>query len=389
MKKIYMDHQAAMPVDKRVLEYASQFLTGNFTNPSSQYSLGLEAREVVEEARKNVAGLINAEAPKNIIFTGSATESSNLAIRGAAYRNAEKMGRKVVSSEIEHMSVLNPIKELGKNGFETVLVPVDEYGIVDLEQLEKTVTEGTVLTSVMLANNEIGTIEPVKEISEIVHARGSLLHVDAVAAAGRIPIDVQAEGIDLLTLSSNDLYGPRGAGALYVRKGVKLQSVMPGGGQEKGLRSGSENVFAIAGMGEAAKIAAAEMVDESARLMKIRDGLIAGLLKVEQTYLTGHPVNRLPHHVSVRFAAIEGEGILLWLDRSGIQVSTGSACSSQTLQASHVLLAMGLQHEDVHGSVVMTLGRSSNADDIDFVVKTATDTVDRLRQMSPVWSSRK
>ncbi|MBU8920421.1 MAG: cysteine desulfurase [Bacteroidales bacterium] len=389
MKNIYMDHQAAMPVDERVIEFASQFLTGNFTNPSSQYSLGLEASEAVEKAREKIASLINAESSKNIIFTGSATEASNLAIRGAAYRNADKMGRKVVASEIEHMSVLNPVKELGKNGFETKLVPVDEFGIIDLEKLDEIVDDGTVLTSVMLANNEIGTIEPVREISEIVHTNGSLLHVDAVAAAGRIPIDVRADGIDLLTLSSNDLYGPRGAGALYVKKGVKLQSVMPGGGQEKGLRSGSEDVFAIVGMGEAAKIAAEEMQNESARLMKIRDGLIAGLLKVEQTYLTGHPVNRLPHHVSVRFTAIEGEGILLWLDKAGIQVSTGSACSSQTLQASHVLLATGLQHEDVHGSVVMTLGRSSSADDIDYVVKTATDTVDRLRQMSPVWSGRK
>ncbi|MCK4537715.1 MAG: cysteine desulfurase [Candidatus Krumholzibacteria bacterium] len=389
MKNIYMDHQAAMPVDERVMKFASRFLTGNFMNPSSQYSLGLEARGAVEAARENIASLINAETSKNIIFTGSATEASNLAIRGAAYRNADKIGRKVVATEIEHMSVLNPIKELSKNGFETVLVPVDKYGIVDLEKLKEAVTEGTVLTSVMLANNEIGTIEPVREISEIVHAAGSLLHVDAVAAAGRIPIDVQVDGIDLLTLSSNDLYGPRGAGALYVRKGVKLQSVMPGGGQEKGLRSGSEDVFAIAGMGEAARIAAEEMVDESARLMKIRDGLIAGLLKIEQTYLTGHPVNRLPHHVGVRFTAIEGEGILLWLDKAGIQVSTGSACSSQTLQASHVLLATGLQHEDVHGSVVMTLGHSSSADDIDYVVKTVTDTVDRLRQMSPVWSGRK
>ncbi|HSG27360.1 MAG TPA: cysteine desulfurase family protein [Candidatus Krumholzibacterium sp.] len=388
MKRIYLDHQAAMPVDPRVVEAALPWLSDRFANPSSQYSAGIEAREAVEEARSSVSALIGGSGSGKIVFTSGATEASNLAIRGAAYRNAEKKGRKVLASAIEHMSVLNPVKELQKNGFDTALVPVDASGTVDLDRLADMVTEDTVVTSIMLANNEIGTIQPIREISRIVREKGSFLHVDAVAAAGRIPIDVEEDGIDLLTLSSNDLYGPLGAGALYVRKGVALQSVMPGGGQEKGLRSGTENVFAIVGMGEAARLASAEMKDESARLAGIRDRYIEGLLGIEETYLTGHPGNRLPHHASVRFTAIEGEGILLWLDRAGIQVSTGSACSSQTLQASHVLLALGLEHEEVHGSMVLTLGRTSSMDDVDYVVKNAGETVGRLRQMSPVWNTR-
>ena len=343
----------------------------------------------MEEARGKIAALVNAGAPNNIILTGGATEANNLAVRGAAYRNADKIGKKAVCSAIEHMSVLNPIKELKKNGFETELAPVDGHGLVDLNKLAEIAVSGTVVTSVMYANSEIGTIQPVREIGKIVRSAGSIFHVDATAAAGRIPIDVEADGIDLLTISSSDLGGPRGAGALYVRPGVKLQAVMPGGGQERGLRSGTENVFAIAGMGEAARLAALEMNEESARLTEMRDALISGLLGIEETYLTGHPEKRLPHHASVRFTAIEGEGILLLMDRAGIQVSTGSACSSQTLQASHVLLAIGLKHEEVHGSMVLTLGRSNEIADVPYVVATSAETVARLRTMSPVWNRNK
>jgi cysteine desulfurase len=276
------------------------------------------------------------------------------------------------------------MKDLQKNGWTFNTIPVDNYGIVDLSKLEKLLNKNTVVTSIMYANNEIGTIEPIKEISEIVHEKGKYLHVDATAAAGRIPIDVQKDGIDLLTLSSNDLYGPHGAGALYVKPGVKIQSVMPGGGQERGLRSGTENIYAIAGMGEAAKIMKNEMKDESSRLSKIRDKFISEITKFENTYLTGHPTQRLPHHASFRFSHIEGESILLNMDMYGIQIATGSACSSKTLEPSHVLLAIGLKHEEAHGSMVMTLGRSNKMEQVPKIVKAVDETVKRLRQLSPL-----
>jgi cysteine desulfurase len=383
MPRIYLDHASSMPVDPRVLEFSKPFLSSFHGNPSSLHSVGLEARRAVEESRKKIAELIHAENENTIIFTGGATEANNLAVKGTALRNINQ-GKVVVASAIEHMSVLNPMKELQKNGFTFTTVPVDTTGIVDLKKLEAMLTKQTVLTSVMYANNEIGTIEPIREISTLVHEKGMYLHVDAVAAAGRIPIDVQKDGIDLLTLSSNDLYGPQGAGALYVKPGVKLQSVMLGGGQERGLRSGTENLFAIAGMGEAARIAHQEMQQESNRLISIRDKLIKEILKIEQSYLTGHPMQRLPHHASFRFSYIEGESILLNMDMYDIQVSTGSACSSKTLEPSHVLLAIGLKHEEAHGSMVLTLGHTTTMDDVQPVSKATHETVQRLRKLSPM-----
>ena len=384
MERIYLDHAAAMPVDPRVLSFAERYLKADFGNPFALYSVGLDAKRAVEEARAEVAELINAESPARIVFTGSATESNNLAIKGTALRNIGK-GKKVAASAIEHMSVLNPMKELQKTGFEFNLIPVDASGLGDPENVKELVTKDTTVTSIMYANNEIGTIEPIKEISEIVHEKGLYLHVDATAAAGRIPIDVQRDGIDLLTLSSNDLYGPRGAGALYMKPGVKLQSILPGGGQERGLRSGTENVFAIVGMGEAARIAKAEMAQESTRLSGIRDELVKEILQIEEAYLTGHPTQRLPHHASFRFSRIEGESIQLNMDTLyQIQVSTGSACSSKTLEPSHVLLAIGLKHEEAHGSMVMTLGRSNTPEEIPRITKAVTETVQRLRALSPL-----
>jgi cysteine desulfurase len=383
MEKIYLDHASYMPVDSRVLEFAEPYLSEGFGNPSSLHSKGLTAKKVMEEARKKVAEFINAEKENTIIFTSGATESNNLAIRGAAQRNVGK-GKDVCASAIEHMSVLNPMKELQKSGFNFSLIPVDENGIVDLGKLDEIVTKDTTVTSVMYANNEIGTIEPIEEISKIAHEKGMYLHVDATAAAGRIPIDVQKDGIDLLTLSSNDLYGPRGSGALYIKPGVKVQSVMPGGGQERGLRSGTENLFAIAGMGEAAKIAKDEMESESSRLMKIRDELIQEVLKVEETFQTGHPTKRLPHHASFRFSHIEGESILLNMEMYGIAVATGSACTSKTLEPSHVLLAIGLSHEESHGSMVMTLGKSNSPEQVPSIVEAVGETVERLRELSPL-----
>ncbi len=383
MERIYLDHASSMPVDPRVLEYAKRFLMIDFGNPSSLHSSGLEARRELEEARASIAELINAESEKCIIFTSGATEANNLAIKGTALRNPVK-GKKLAASAIDHMSVLNPMKELQKNGYELKLIPVDSTGILDIKSLRNTLSEETVLTSIMYANNEIGTIEPIKEISEIVHEKGSYLHVDATAAVGRIPVDVQDDGIDLLTISSNDIYGPPGAGALYVKPGVKIQSILPGGGQERGIRSGTENLFAIAGMGEAARIVKSEMNAESRRLTLIRDELIKGILKIDESYLTGHPSKRLPNHASFRFSRIEGESILLSMDMYGIPVSTGSACSSKTLEPSHVLLAIGLKHEEAHGSMVLTLGRGNTMDEVLRVVEASKNTVNRLRMLSPL-----
>lgn len=383
MGRIYLDHASAMPVDSRVFEFAKPFLLEDFGNPSSLYSLGLTAKGAIEDARKKIVDFINAENERSIIFTGGATEANNLAIRGVALRNI-KDGKGVIASAIEHISVINPMKDLQKNGYTFNQVPVDSNGIVDLDELKNLLTKDTVATSIMYANNEIGTIEPIKEISKIVHEKGYYLHVDATAAAGRIPIDVQKDDIDLLTLSSNDLYGPKGAGALYIKPGIKVQSVLPGGGQERGLRSGTENVFAIAGMGEAAKIAQREITDESPRLQKIRDKIIKEILEIEEAYLTGHPKVRLPHHASFRFNHIEGESILLNMDMYDIQIATGSACSHKTLEPSHVLLAIGLKHEEAHGSMVITLGRSNNLEQVPIIVKAVKDTVQRLRQLSPL-----
>ncbi len=383
MRQIYLDHASAMPIDPRVLEFAKRYVTNDFGNPSSLHSAGLTAKRAIEDARQRVAELINAEDETCIIFTSGATESNNMAIKGTALRNIRK-GKRVAASAIEHISVLNPAKEFQKSGFELTLIPVDQTGIVDIGKLADILTEDTTVTSIMYANNEIGTIEPIQEINEIVHEKGLYLHVDTTAAAGRIPIDVQNDGIDLLTLSSNDMYGPQGCGALYIKPGVKLQPVLPGGGQERGLRSGTENLFAIAGMGEAARIAKDEMGQESERLKGMRDKLIDEISKIEESYLTGHPTQRLPHHASFRFSRIEGENILLNMDMYNIQVATGSACTSRTLEPSHVLLAVGLKHEEAHGSMVMTLGRSNNAEEIPIITKAVKETVQRLRMLTPM-----
>ena len=384
MKRIYLDHASSMPADPRVLEFATPYLTKKMGNPSSLHSASLTAKESIEDARKKIAEFINAENEKSIIFTGSATEANNLAIRGTALRNIAQ-GKTVVASAIEHISVLNSMKSLQKNGFTFNIIPVDSTGIIDLGKLESLLTKDSVVTSIMYANNEIGTIEPIKKISEIVHERGMYLHVDATAAAGHIALDVQNDGIDLLTLSSNDLYGPQGAGALYIKPGVKLQPVIIGGWQERGLRSGTENIFAIAGMGEAARIIQNEMTQENKRLKKIRDKLIDEILQIDETYLTGHPTKRLPHHASFRFSHIEGESILLNMDMYNIQIATGSACSSKTLEPSHVLLAIGLKHEEAHGSMVITLGRSNTFEEIPLITKAVQETVQRLRKLSPLY----
>lgn len=381
--RIYLDHAAAMPVHPGVARFARRFTESFAGNPSTIYREGLFAQEALAEAREKVAALIGAGDPASIIFTSGATESNNIAIRGAALRN-KKTGKMVVTSTIEHISVLNPAKDLQKSGFTFTQVPVDRFGFIDLDALGAAVTPETVVTSVHYANNEIGTVQPIREVAEIVHDRGGFLHADATDAAGRIPINVGRDGIDLLTLSGNQLGGPDGVGALYIRPGVRVQPVLVGGGQERGLRPGTENVFGIACMGEAARLAGEEMPEESPRLVAIRDRLIAGITGIEEAFLTGHPAERLPHHASFRFSRIEGESIQLAMNALGIAVATGSACTSRTLEASHVLLAIGLAHDEAHGSMVATLGRRNSLDEVPRVVNAARETVKRLRAITPL-----
>jgi len=379
-----MDYTAGTPVDPRVIEAMKPYLNQIYGNPSSIHSWGNEARGALEEARAKVAALMGAKKSEEILFTSGGTESNNLAIKGVAHRNRDK-GNHIVTTTIEHMSVMNTCKHLTKQGFNVTYVPVDKHGVVDISSLEKAVTDKTILVSVMYANGEIGTIEPIREIGEIVHQRKALFHVDAVAAAGQVPINVEEENIDLLSVSSNDMYGPRGVGALYVKTGTRIEPIVHGGGQERGLRSGTENIPAVVGMGEAAEIAKTEMRTEGQRLVRLRDKFIKGVLEtIPSSYLNGHPTQRLPNNVNVRFSYIEGESLILSLDMLGVACSSGSACTSKTLEPSHVLLAIGLAHEEAHGSLLFTLGRQNTEEDVDYVLGALPDVVKRLRAISPL-----
>jgi cysteine desulfurase len=379
-----MDNSAGRHVDARVIEEMLPYMKSSFGNPSSLHTFGQEAKHALEEARVRIAELIQAEGKESIIFTSGATESNNLAIKGVAHRNRDR-GTRIITSSIEHMSVVNTCKFLTTKGFEAAFLPVDKYGFVNLEGLEKELSDKTVLVTVAYANGEIGTVQPIKEISKMVHSKNAYLHVDATAACGQIPIDVKGEGIDLLTVSSNDMYGPRGVGALYIKDGVRVEPLLHGGGQERGLRSGTENVAGIVGFGKAAEIAKKEMHIERERLVKLRDRMIDGLLKpILYSFLNGHPTKRLPDNVCVRYSFIEGESMLLSLDLAGVFASSGSACTAKTLQPSHVLLAIGLKHEEAHGSLMFTLGRQSNEEEVDYAVSLMPNIVRRLRQMSPL-----
>lgn len=383
-RRVYMDHAAGMPVDPRVLETMKLFFINKYGNPSSIHSWGNEARKALEDARAKIAALIGAQKPQEIYFTSGGTESNNLAIKGVAFRNKDKK-KHIVTTTIEHMSVINSCKSLMKGGFNVTKIPVDRDGIVDVQSLDRAVTDQTILVSVMYANGEIGTIQPIKQIGEIVHRNGAFLHVDAVAAANQVPINVEDENIDLMSISSNDMYGPRGVGALYVKTGIRIQSIIQGGGQERGLRSGTENIPAIVGMGEAAKIAKVEMKTESERLARLRDRLVKGVVEtIPSSFLNGHLTQRLPNNASIRFSYIEGESLILSLDMMGIACSSGSACTSKTLEPSHVLIAIGLKHEEAHGSLLFTLGKQNTEEDVDFVLKVLPDIVKRLRAISPL-----
>lgn len=384
MKRVYMDHAAGYPVDDRVLREMLPFFKEQYGNPSSVHSMGVEAKSAVEHARGIVAQFVGAENPREIVFTSGATESNNLAIKGVAYRNKAK-GNHIISTTIEHMSVLNTLKSLEKEGFEVTLVPVDKYGLVDPRKIESSVTGKTILITLGYANGEIGTIQPIAEIGKVATSKKVVLHVDAVAAAGKVPINVKNEQIDLMTMSSNDLYGPRGVGALYVDEGVRIQPIIQGGGQELGLRSGTENVAGIVGMGKATEFANAEMKDEGKRLTKIRDKLVKGLTEgVDHAYLNGHLTKRVPNIANVRFSYIEGESMILNLDMIGVSVSSGSACTSKKLEPSHVLTGIGLKHEEAHGSLQFSLGKSNTESDADYVVENLPPMVRNLRAMSPL-----
>jgi cysteine desulfurase len=383
-RRIYMDYSAGKPVDPRVTDAMLPFFNSSFGNPSSVHTLGQEAKQALQNSREVVAKLINSQTPEAIVFTSGATESNNLAIRGTAGRNKSR-GNKILTSSVEHMSVVNPCKLMIRNGFQVIFLPVDKFGVLDLEKLESELDDQTTLVSIVYANPEIGTIEPIKEISKIVHAKKAFLHVDATAAYGQVPIDVKDENIDLLTMSSNDMYGPKGVGALYIKPGTSIEPVNQGGGQERGLRSGTENIPGIVGFAKAAEIAKNEMANESQRLTLLRNNLIKGLIEpIPYSYLNGHPTQRLPDNVSVRYSFIEGESILLSLDIMGVYASSGSACAAKTLQPSHVLLALGLQPEDAHGSLMATLGRENTQEDVDKLTSIMPDIVKRLRDMSPL-----
>jgi cysteine desulfurase len=383
-KRVYMDYSAGKPVDPRVIEELLPYMRSLYGNPSSLHAFGQEAKNALEEARAKVAQLINAEKKESIIFTSGATESNNLAIKGIAYRYKDR-GTRIITSSVEHMSVVNPCKFLTTKGFEAVFLPVDQYGFVNLEALEKELTDKTVLVTMVYANGEIGTIEPIRDISKIVHSKNTYLHVDATAANGQVPIDVKNDGIDLLSLSSNDMYGPKGVGALYIKEGIRVEPSLHGGGQERGLRSGTENIPGIIGFGKAAEIARTEMQTEGERLVKLRDRLIKGLLEpTRYSFLNGHATKRLSNNVSVRYSFIEGESMLLSLDIMGVAASSGSACTAKTLEPSHVLLAIGLKHEEAHGSLMFSLGKQNTEEEADYVISLMPGIVKRLRSMSPL-----
>ena len=381
---IYLDYQAAKPVDVRVVSEMTIYFNNKFANPSSLHCDGDEATDALIESRQKVADFINAPNASDIIFTSSATESNNLALIGSAMRNKKK-GNHIIISEIEHISILNIAKYLERQGFKVSRVPVDQFGIIRLDKLEKLITDQTILISISTASNEVGSLQPIEEISEIAAKKNILFHTDAVASESVIPIDVQEVSIDMITLSSNEIYGPRGVGTLYLKKGVRVNPIIIGGGQERGLRSGSENVPGIVGFAKAAEIMKAEINTEALRLKNMRDKLIQEILnKVPNSYLNGHPEKRLPNNAHFRFDYIEGESLILSLKDQKIAAATGSACSSKTLEPSHTLISMGLLHEEAHGSLLYTLGRFTKEADVDKAIEVLPGIVKRLRLLSPL-----
>ena len=381
-KIIYMDHAATTYAAPEVVAEMLPYFSDCFGNPSSVYSVGAKSKSAIEEARTKIATVLNAE-PEEIFFTSGGTEADNWALKGVAFANQRK-GKHIITTKIEHHAIHHAADWLAQQGFEITYVGVDEYGMVSPAEIEKAIREDTILISVMYANNEVGTIQPIAEIGKIAHEHGILFHTDAVQAAGHIPIDVKAENIDLLSLSGHKFYGPKGVGALYIRKGVRIQNFIHGGAQERKRRAGTENVPGIVGLGTALARAAAEIPEENARLLALRGRLISELLKLPATKLNGHPEKRLPNNVNITFEYIEGESVLLFLNMKGICASTGSACNSASLEPSHVLTSMGVPAGSAHGSIRLTIGERTTEEDVEYVIKELTEIVKKLRSMSPL-----
>lgn len=385
---IYFDHAATTPLKKEVLDEMMPYLTEQYGNPSTIYKLGREAKKAIELARERVAKALNAEV-QEIFFTSGGTESDNWALKGVAFANKDK-GKHIITTAIEHHAVLHPLKYLEGLGFEVTYVPVEPNGIVDPQKVKDAIRDDTILISVMLANNEIGTIQPVKEIAKIAKEKGIIVHTDAVQAVGQIPVDVKDLGVDLLSLSAHKFYGPKGVGALYIKKGTRIHPFSHGGAQERNRRAGTENVAGIVGLGKAIELATTNLSEYANKLQKLRDKLIDGVLsKIDYVRLNGDKVNRLPNNANFSFEFIEGESLLLMLDMKGIAASSGSACTSGSLDPSHVLLAIGLEHEIAHGSLRITLGEDNTEEDIDYLLEVLPEIVSRLREMSPLYEKVK
>jgi cysteine desulfurase len=381
-KTVYLDYAATTPVDPRVLKVMFPYFSERFGNTMSLHSLGQEAKQALEQSRKTVANLIGAK-PQEVFFTSSATESNNLALKGVALANRNK-GNHVIISSIEHPCIMESAKWLEKQGFKITRLKVDKYGLVNPQDVKKAIRKDTVLVSVIHASNEIGTIQPIKEIAEICKQKGVLFHTDASQSLGKIPVNVKIMNIDLLTGSSHKMYGPKGAALLYISQGVKIEPILHGGGHEQGLRASTVNVPAIVGFAKACEICQGQMKQESLRLAKLRDRIIGKVLKeISFSYLNGHPSKRLPNNINFRFSFIEGESLVLSLDFKGICASTGSACSSAKLQASHVLLAIGLKPQDAHGSLRLSLGRWTTTKETEYLLKVLPEEIKILRRTSP------
>ena len=384
MRKVYLDNAATTALSPKVLEQMMPYLTTIYGNPSSPHSFGQEARKGVDHARDQVAKALNA-LPEEIIFTGCGTESDNTVLFGVAERYAKK-GNHIITTNVEHHAILHTCEALEKRGVEVTYLPVDENGMVTAEQGANAITDKTILVSIMFANNEVGTIMPIAEVGKACRERGVLFHTDAVQAVGHVPIDVKAMNIDMLSLSAHKFHGPKGVGALYMKKGIRLPSYVMGGAQERNRRAGTENVAGIVGLGAAIALATQTLEESAARMTKLRDKLIAGIAqRIPEVKLNGHPTMRLPNNVNYSIKYIEGESILLMLDMNGIAASSGSACTSGSLDPSHVLLALGLSHEVAHGSVRLTLSDETTEEDIDYVLDVLPKVAERLRAMSPLY----
>jgi len=384
VRNVYLDHAATTPAHPKVVEAMLPYFTDKFGNPSNLHDIGREAKNAIDDARAKTAALIGAK-PEEIFFTSSGAESNNLALKGLAQANRQK-GTNIIVSQIEHFSVLHAAKTLEKSGFTVTYLPVDKQGLVDPADAARAITKDTVLVSIMHANNEIGTIEPIEEISAITREKGVLFHTDAVATTGWIPVDVKALGVDALSLSGHQFYGPKGAAALFVRKGVRIKPQIEGGIQEDGRRAGTENVPALVGLGKASEIAAADIPRRLSSVAALRDRLQKGLVeRIDHLVINGHPSRRLPNHLNVSLWYVEGESMLLFLNMEGISVSSGSACTSRSLKASHVLTCIGTDAAVANGTLLMTLGMGNTAEDIDYVIEKLPPIVQRLREMSPLY----